>query len=409
MTSDARRAANRENAKKSTGPRTQEGKERSRANAFKHGRAGAGVVVEEELRDAAEAKADEWVEATGVQGGPEEWLVRRAAVDATRLEAVEQCERARLEARVRRDQFYTRAEGLSQANADFKGSELFNAGPNYIASVLVRLKGTASGCDWMIRLWQDLLRKLRNRGGWTGNDFFHVKKLLGWHERPTVILPEVAAMAVDHMLCQEDGMTENRDLTLTLRVAGWEPTKMLSPGDTPGTPESIARACIRLSQFIEKQIQILSDRRDLLAEVESIDAAMAADRLLVDTTAEGKLLHRYATELLRRVHQSLDHLAKLRPARPEPASPPVAVSRNEANVPLPRAVFPMQPPLAASSLDDATTIRVLMTAPPRNEPNDTRADTPENTPRNEPKPIPRAPQSSFPPSWRASTPLDAMT
>ena len=43
--SDAERAARRANAQHSTGPKTAAGKQRSRANALKHGLAGAGVVL----------------------------------------------------------------------------------------------------------------------------------------------------------------------------------------------------------------------------------------------------------------------------------------------------------------------------------------------------------------------------
>ena len=46
--SEARTRANRQNALKSTGPRTPEGKERSRRNAFKHGLTGQGVALPEE-------------------------------------------------------------------------------------------------------------------------------------------------------------------------------------------------------------------------------------------------------------------------------------------------------------------------------------------------------------------------
>ena len=45
--SEARLAANRRNAQKSTGPKTEEGKARSRANALKHGLCSSEVVVED--------------------------------------------------------------------------------------------------------------------------------------------------------------------------------------------------------------------------------------------------------------------------------------------------------------------------------------------------------------------------
>jgi hypothetical protein len=43
--SEAKIASNRQNSLKSTGPKTVEGKERSRQNGLKHGMAGSGVVL----------------------------------------------------------------------------------------------------------------------------------------------------------------------------------------------------------------------------------------------------------------------------------------------------------------------------------------------------------------------------
>ncbi len=54
--SPARIAANRANARKSTGPRTEAGKARSRANAVKHGLTGAGVALPGEDAAAIEAE-----------------------------------------------------------------------------------------------------------------------------------------------------------------------------------------------------------------------------------------------------------------------------------------------------------------------------------------------------------------
>ena len=49
--SEARINANRQNSLKSTGPKTSEGKERSRQNGLKHGMTGQGVVVAQAQED----------------------------------------------------------------------------------------------------------------------------------------------------------------------------------------------------------------------------------------------------------------------------------------------------------------------------------------------------------------------
>ena len=105
--SEARLQANRLNALKSTGPKSPEGKERSRGNALKHGLTGAGVVI-------ADAEAAE-VERLGrslqrelkPSGDLGRTLVRRMALMAVRMDRCAIHEAATL------------AENASQAGADF--------------------------------------------------------------------------------------------------------------------------------------------------------------------------------------------------------------------------------------------------------------------------------------------------
>ena len=99
--SEARIKANRENAKRSSGPVTPEGKEKSRRNALKHGLAGAGIVLPE--KDAAEVERraiafENELEPSGEVGLA---LVRRAALNSVRMERAADQQTAALTGRIR--------------------------------------------------------------------------------------------------------------------------------------------------------------------------------------------------------------------------------------------------------------------------------------------------------------------
>jgi hypothetical protein len=84
--SDARIQANRQNSARSTGPKTVEGKEKSRQNALKHGLTGAGIVLP--VEDLAEVERRflafrEELQPSGLVGLT---LVKRAATLAVRME-----------------------------------------------------------------------------------------------------------------------------------------------------------------------------------------------------------------------------------------------------------------------------------------------------------------------------------
>ena len=119
--SPARIAANRANAEKSTGPRTEAGKARSRANAIKHGLTGAGVALPGEDAAVIEAtflQAQEEFAPTTLAGMR---LVRDVAAIWVRQDRARQYEARALAARARRaagdfDQArHDRADGLIDA------------------------------------------------------------------------------------------------------------------------------------------------------------------------------------------------------------------------------------------------------------------------------------------------------
>src|SRR5258708_9718772 len=89
--SEARLAANRRNALRSTGPKTEEGKQRSRANALKDGLC-ATVVVAEDAK-LVQQRASDWFDALKPQDEFQSWMVDEIAILSLRIDRCERMER----------------------------------------------------------------------------------------------------------------------------------------------------------------------------------------------------------------------------------------------------------------------------------------------------------------------------
>jgi hypothetical protein len=117
-TSEARVQANRKNAARSTGPKTEEGKERSRQNSLKHGLTGAGVVLIE--ADAAEVarRTLTFTDELMALGDIGQAVVRRAALNSVRMERAADQQAASLTQRVRQAEAdFVAPEGVDEAEA----------------------------------------------------------------------------------------------------------------------------------------------------------------------------------------------------------------------------------------------------------------------------------------------------
>lgn len=369
--SEAKRAANRENAKKSTGPKTAEGKERSRANAFKHGLAGEGVVKADDLKEEIQKRVDEWSDALRPKTGPERWLVERAAVDSARVDAAVASERARRAARIRNDAIYTRAEGIAEVHVARLGKELLSSHGDY-PRLCLQLRSTSAGCGWMIARWEAIARRQETYGEWKWIDFCHAERLLGEPSSDGTMSRRLAEVAGDYLTSRKDGWRDRpEEITTTrallnhrLECSGWFAENLYDLDESLALADSVARANDDLRTFIDEQVAELRERRDRLAEIEALDASEASDRLLVDMSPEGVLLTRYEHELHRRVHQSLRELDRLKKSRAdEPAEPDAeprpqpepSPPRNEATAapqPVPAATLSPPPPPLPSPFRD---------------------------------------------------------
>jgi hypothetical protein len=117
--SEARIRANQTNGAKSKGPTTEAGKIRSRANAYKHGLTGAGIVMPEDDAAEVERLSHEFQMELKVETPIETQLAHRMATMSVRMQRSVDQETAKLSERVRRvmDEFQA-PEGVDAVKAE---------------------------------------------------------------------------------------------------------------------------------------------------------------------------------------------------------------------------------------------------------------------------------------------------
>ena len=95
MSSERKIEANRRNAEKSCGPRSDEGKSRSRLNALKHGMRAKILVLPGEDQEACQGRVDGWIDSLGPRNDVEHYLAERAARITLQLDRIERAYVAR--------------------------------------------------------------------------------------------------------------------------------------------------------------------------------------------------------------------------------------------------------------------------------------------------------------------------
>ena len=202
--SPARLLANQANAKRSTGPRTHQGKSISRLNAIKHGMAGQGVALPDE--DAAEiARRFEAFQAElAPSGDMGRILVQRVAFYSVRLERCAEHEAASLRVKIRHaedeydEQRYIEVAALLEGLAE---SPATNAR---------RLLRTPEGVDATIRAWLDLKADLgkSNARRWTAAHCERANNLTG---RRMDEIPISRINELSHAIWGDFGLLEDHE------------------------------------------------------------------------------------------------------------------------------------------------------------------------------------------------------
>ncbi len=280
-TSEARVRANRENARRSTGPKTPEGKARSRCNALKHGLTGQGVALPTEDKAEIERRFASLQKDLRPSNELSEELVRRAAFLSVRIRRCEKHETSETARRIRHA--IARFDDERLAAVEAQGARLYEEP----ATTVRRLQATPEGIDWLLNEWSilrsDLNHEDRNR--WTTNHRSRFDALLGlnpggYRIARIMALSEAVLGAFYHL--------DKRD------------------GEGLEAPARIEWARTELTRLIDVEVARLNEVRARIDhEAIAADRAEAVDRALFDASPESTLARKYEAAAERALYKAL--------------------------------------------------------------------------------------------------------
>ena len=173
MATERQIQANRRNAGRSTGPTSEAGKARSRANATKHGMAGASAVVEAGLSAAFEARREKWAADHKPVGEAGEWALDRAVAASLRIEA---CERSMEELTAASRE---RARLAWDQDRAVEAATTFGRLAKDPVLASRQLQATLAGVERLVEAWLGLAATLVDGEDWSEAEASRALDLLG--------------------------------------------------------------------------------------------------------------------------------------------------------------------------------------------------------------------------------------
>ncbi|WP_435016127.1 hypothetical protein TA3x_003687 [Tundrisphaera sp. TA3] len=323
--SPAKIEANRRNAARSTGPKTEEGKAICRRAALKHGLTGRGIVLPVEDEAAVAGKFAAYERELKAEGEVGRDLARRAAVMAVRLDRAAEHEAAMLARKIRV------AEEVHDEERRTYVDELADDLREAPATVVRRLKAVPEGVDWLVAAWNGIKADLQDpaRVRWNGGHWHRIENLMG--RRPGAI-PAHEVEPLVHACWGSLGALAEHE----------------GAGLDPDARQAWARD--RLAEWIDAQVAALEALRPgLPLDRIAADRADAGRRALFDPSPQATLARKYEAAAERGLYRALKELKAMQEvgaAEAEaPAVDPAAVGPNfpgpdglpEADLPAPSA------------------------------------------------------------------------
>jgi hypothetical protein len=358
--SSAKTAANRRNAEKSVGPKTPEGKAKSRFNALKHGMTAQTVLLPGDDTEAFTKRLRYLQDDLQPRNSLEGVVIERLAGDLWKADRAEQSAGARINFRLRhgpvdqarkdRDEAIELGQhllwqpafplpvGLHEGEA--KGAlakfPLADApgDPMHPARLLLKLEATVAGCDWLLKRWEELRFRLEIPGTWDMADVWKMVRLMGKTALEVkddfqVALLVLASLALEPAPEPDPGRKSkfadvmsamSRDDRLSRVVAGV--TRLCEPFQQALArmpldklaPENEEQARQRLFAVVDQELGRIGRIRAMLQKFADADEAEAPVRLAFETGTEGDRGRRYVLAYERLVNRRIDTFLKVRKA-----------------------------------------------------------------------------------------------
>jgi hypothetical protein len=418
-TATDRAEINRRNAQKSTGPKTPEGKSRSRFNAVKHGMSAKTLVLPGEDPEALQQRIEAWTADLAPRNDVEQYLVDRAVQVSWQLDRADRADTARLTHIIRTA---TADETLRQGEEALAlGARLFwdRRGPLELyphyplrdellaerkprvsfsgiaddpddpARLVLRLESTAAGCRWLLDRWAELHELLEQDLLWQSPDRLKAIRLLGKQPMDAADDADVTAIymacwVLDPRVKEIDAFDDVWNELLAgeanlfrRRLEGRHVEEFL-PDDT-GAAKALLLEIVGEST---RRLEALSTAHRERAEA---DAGQQAARLSFDDSKEGERLRRFQTSCGRSLHKALDALLKIRRASDKAQARAAELADTGASDPgvatRARTLFGEGDDPAPAECDPLAGVASRLSEP-ENEPNPEAAD--HRNPRNEP-------------------------
>ncbi len=324
VTSEARIAANRLNAQKSTGPKTTKGKERSRANAVKHGLTGAGVALP--VEDAIEV--EHRFLAIQSEMAPQTvigvYLAHQIALMTVRCQRAARQETAALAIKVRHaaEEFDEKRNG----EADHLMGWIGNEPVSYRRKLMAMPEGVDRLIDALLGLRSEL-----DREGQLFWDYNHMSKIEAYFGRRELDLPP------------------SRGYVLSKAIGG--DYKRLDPQEIAHLSTDNEKrnwACDEMIVYIDAEVVRLRAHRETLDhEAIALDRAEAADRALFDPSKEATLARKYEAAATREFYRALREFREVEATGEseaiEPAESTEEAIRSGDSAPAPRPKIEPKP------------------------------------------------------------------